>query len=97
MSKAKTSSLIKLIIGAAVLIGLPAVIPNSYVMQLVLNIIIYVILAMGLNLLTGFTRISVSGTCGILRRRCVCFRYPEYKAWLAVLGNPDRVNGIDCV
>ena len=55
MSKAKTSSLIKLIIGAVVLIGLPAVIPNSYVMQLVLNIIIYVILAMGLNLLTGFT------------------------------------------
>ena len=47
--KSKTSSLIKLIIGAAVLIGLPAVIPNSYVMQLVLNIIIYVILAMGLT------------------------------------------------
>ena len=61
MSKAKTSSLIKLIIGAVVLIGLPAVIPNSYVMQLVLNIIIYVILAMGLNLLTGFTGILSLG------------------------------------
>ena len=61
MSKAKVSSLIKLIIGAVVLIGLPVVIPNSYIMQLVLNILIYVILAMGLNLLTGFTGILSLG------------------------------------
>lgn len=61
MSKTKTSSLIKLIIGAVVLIGLPVVIPNSYIMQLVLNILIYVILAMGLNLLTGFTGILSLG------------------------------------
>lgn len=61
MSKVKTSNLIKLIVGAVVLIGLPAVIPNSYIMQLVLNIMIYVVLAMGLNLLTGFTGILSLG------------------------------------
>ena len=61
MSKVKTSSVIKLIIGAAILLLVPVIVPNSYIMQLVLNILVYVILAMGLNLLTGFTGILSLG------------------------------------
>ncbi len=61
MSKTKTASWLKLIIGAIILLIIPKFVPNSYIMTIVINIMIYVILAMGLNLLTGFTGILSLG------------------------------------
>ena len=59
--QAKTGSLVKLAVAAIFLLVLPKFVPNSYIMQVVVNILIYVILAMGLNLLTGFTGILSLG------------------------------------
>lgn len=59
--KVQPAKLIKLLLGAAILLLIPRFVPNSYIMQLVVNIMIYVILAMGLNLLTGFTGILSLG------------------------------------
>ena len=52
---------IKWIILITALLFVPAIAPSSYIMQIVANILLYIILAMGLNLLTGFTGILSLG------------------------------------
>jgi branched-chain amino acid transport system permease protein len=57
----KIRNLLKMVVAAIILLIIPRIIPNSYIMQLVINVLIYVILTMGLNLLTGFTGILSLG------------------------------------
>lgn len=57
----KHANIIKKVLFGAILAMIPLLIPNAYIMQLVINILIYTILAMGLNLLTGFTGILSLG------------------------------------
>ena len=61
MSNVNKMKLVKYLIYALLLFLVPFVCPNSYIMQIILNILVYVILAMGLNLLTGFTGILSLG------------------------------------
>lgn len=51
----KKSSLLKVLIIAAILIALPIVTPNMYIMQIINMIGIYIILGIGINVLTGYT------------------------------------------
>ncbi len=51
----KVVSAIKYIIFAVFLLILPRVLPNQYIVQIVNMILIYVILATGVNILTGYT------------------------------------------
>ena len=57
----KHVNILKKVLFGAILMIIPVLIPNAYIMQLVINILIYTILAMGLNLLTGFTGILSLG------------------------------------
>lgn len=57
----KHVNILKKVLLGAILVIIPVLIPNAYIMQLVINILIYTILAMGLNLLTGFTGILSLG------------------------------------
>lgn len=56
MEKSKnTGNLIKIIITAAIIILIPVLTPNMYIMQIINLIGIYIILGTGINVLTGYT------------------------------------------
>ena len=56
MTKTNTSlRLVKLVVLAVVLLAIPLVTPNMYIMQILNMIGIYIILGIGINVLTGFT------------------------------------------
>lgn len=55
MEKRKNGRLLKSLLMAAVILFIPAVIPNMYIMQIVNTIGIYIILGISINILTGFT------------------------------------------
>ena len=51
----KSAALLKILVIAAILILLPIVTPNMYIMQIINMIGIYIILGIGINVLTGYT------------------------------------------
>ena len=51
----KSAALLKVLVIAAILILLPIVTPNMYIMQIINMIGIYIILGIGINVLTGYT------------------------------------------
>ena len=51
----KSTALLKILVIAAILILLPIVTPNMYIMQIINMIGIYIILGIGINVLTGYT------------------------------------------
>ncbi len=51
----KSAALLKILVIAAILILLPIVTPNMYIMQIINMICIYIILGIGINVLTGYT------------------------------------------
>ena len=51
----KSAALLKVLVIAAILILLPIVTPNMYIMQIINMIGIYIILGVGINVLTGYT------------------------------------------
>lgn len=55
MEKRKNGRLLKCLLAAAVILIIPVVIPNMYIMQIVNTIGIYIILGISINILTGFT------------------------------------------
>ena len=55
MAKTKNNQIIKILLLAAVIILIPILTPNMYIMQIVNMICIYIILGTGINVLTGFT------------------------------------------
>lgn len=56
MTKTNTGlRLVKLVVLAVVLLAIPLVTPNMYIMQILNMIGIYIILGIGINVLTGFT------------------------------------------
>lgn len=55
MAKTKNNQLITIIVVAALIILIPLLTPNMYIMQIINMIGIYIILGTGINVLTGFT------------------------------------------
>lgn len=55
MAKTKNNYLLKILILAAVIIIIPILTPNMYIMQIINMICIYIILGTSINVLTGFT------------------------------------------
>lgn len=55
MAKTKNNQLLKILLLAAVIILIPILTPNMYIMQVINMICIYIILGTGINVLTGFT------------------------------------------
>ena len=55
MARTKNDRLIKIAVIAAILILIPLLTPNMYIMQIINMIGIYIILGTGINVLTGFT------------------------------------------
>lgn len=55
MAKTKSNQLLKILIIAAIIILIPILTPNMYIMQIINMIGIYIILGIGINVLTGFT------------------------------------------
>lgn len=55
MAKTKNNQLLKILLLAAILILVPVLTPNMYIMQIINMICIYIILGTGINVLTGFT------------------------------------------
>ena len=55
MAKTKSNQLVKIVVIAAILILIPILTPNMYIMQVINMIGIYIILGIGINVLTGFT------------------------------------------
>lgn len=55
MAKTKNNQIIKILLLAAIIILIPILTPNMYIMQIVNMICIYIILGTGINVLTGFT------------------------------------------
>ena len=53
--KNKKTSLIKILIIAAIIVVIPILTPNMYIMQIINMIGIYIILGISINVLTGFT------------------------------------------
>ena len=51
----KSAALLKVLVIAAILILLPIATPNMYIMQIINMIGIYIILGIGINVLTGYT------------------------------------------
>lgn len=54
-TKSNSSNLIKIIVIAAIIIIIPILTPNMYIMQIINMIGIYMILGTGINVLTGYT------------------------------------------
>ena len=55
MAKTKSNQLLKILVVAAIIILIPILTPNMYIMQIINMICIYIILGIGINVLTGFT------------------------------------------
>ena len=55
MANRKNNQLLKILILAAIIIVIPILTPNMYIMQIINMICIYIILGTGINVLTGFT------------------------------------------
>lgn len=55
MAKTNKNQLMKILLLAAVIILIPVLTPNMYIMQIINMICIYIILGTGINVLTGFT------------------------------------------
>lgn len=55
MAKTKNSNFLKLLLITAVIIMIPVLTPNMYIMQIINMICIYIILGTSINVLTGFT------------------------------------------
>jgi len=55
MKKTKNSNFLKILIAAALIMIIPVLTPNMYIMQIVNMICIYIILGTSINVLTGFT------------------------------------------
>ena len=55
MAKTKSNQLLKILVVAAIIILIPLLTPNMYIMQVINMICIYIILGIGINVLTGFT------------------------------------------
>lgn len=55
MEKIKNNRLLKILLAAAIIILVPLLTPNMYIMQIVNMICIYIILGTSINVLTGFT------------------------------------------
>ena len=55
MAKTNKNQMIKILLLAVIIILIPMLTPNMYVMQIINMIGIYIILGTGINVLTGFT------------------------------------------
>jgi branched-chain amino acid transport system permease protein len=55
MAKIKNGNILKILILAAIIIIIPVLTPNMYIMQIINMICIYIILGTSINILTGFT------------------------------------------
>lgn len=55
MAKMKKTELIKILLAAVIIIVIPILTPNMYIMQIINMICIYIILGTSINVLTGFT------------------------------------------
>ncbi|MDO4328110.1 MAG: branched-chain amino acid ABC transporter permease [Lachnospiraceae bacterium] len=55
MAKTNKNQMIKILLLAAIIILIPILTPNMYIMQIINMICIYIILGTGINVLTGFT------------------------------------------
>lgn len=55
MKKIKNNRLLKILLAAVIIILVPLLTPNMYIMQIVNMICIYIILGTSINVLTGFT------------------------------------------
>lgn len=55
MANTKNNQIVKILLLAAIIILIPILTPNMYIMQIINMICIYIILGTGINVLTGFT------------------------------------------